>query len=180
MSVVQHGGGVSSIVHSGRFSDSPVSDILKFADPEVISVIGHHMRHDRPSQLVQRQDVFFSLFFLLCSSLLLPEQMARSLFSKGEKKRNHLRTKITNIYLFWAQFQVYFSTLLMNCLETVFDISGNVLKWFRSYLTGRRQFVALGECRSDFGSVSTGIPQGSMLGPLLFRLYLLFFLYFLS
>lgn len=63
-------------------------------------------------------------------------------------------------------------TLLLNHLETVFGIFGTVLNWFRSYLDGHRQFVVSGEYRSDIGSVSTGIPQGSILGPLLFSLYL--------
>lgn len=62
--------------------------------------------------------------------------------------------------------------LLLNHLETVFGISGTVLDLFRSYLTGHRQFVVLGEYRSDIGPVSTGIPQGSIVGPLLFSLYL--------
>lgn len=95
VSVVQHGGGVSSIVHSGRFSDSSVSDILKFADSEVISVIGHHKPHDHPSQLIQRQDVVFSLCFS-CSALLVSCQNRWLDFYLVKKRKKHLRTKICN------------------------------------------------------------------------------------
>lgn len=59
-----------------------------------------------------------------------------------------------------------------------FFISGTVLNYFRSSLTEHRHFVALGEYRCDIGSVFTGIPQGSILGTLLFSLYL--FLEYLS
>ncbi len=78
---VQQGGEVSSEVHSGIFSDSPVSDILKCSGSKVISVIGHHMSHNHASQSVPKQmsSFLFSLFFLFCSSLLLPEQMARQI-----------------------------------------------------------------------------------------------------
>ncbi len=74
---VQQGGEVSSEVHSGIFSDSPVSDILKCSGSKVISVIGHHMSHDHPSQSVPKQ--MSSFLFFSCSVLLLPEQMARQI-----------------------------------------------------------------------------------------------------
>lgn len=50
-------------------------------------------------------------------------------------------------------------------------VCGNLLGWFRSYLTGRKLAVALGDCRSASFRASSGIPQGSHLGPLIFLLY---------
>lgn len=55
-------------------------------------------------------------------------------------------------------------------LETVFGISETVLTWFRSYLTDRQQFVCMSGLQSEIGSVRTGVPQGSILGPLLFSI----------
>ena len=46
------------------------------------------------------------------------------------------------------------------------------LRWFRSYLNGRKQFATVGESRSQMSDVIHGVPQGSILGPLLFILYL--------
>ena len=44
--------------------------------------------------------------------------------------------------------------------------------WFRSYLTGRRQCVNVNGADSDFLEVSCGVPQGSILGPILFLCYI--------
>ena len=44
--------------------------------------------------------------------------------------------------------------------------------WFRSYLTGRRQCVSVGGIESDFLDMECGVPQGSILGPILFLCYI--------
>ena len=44
--------------------------------------------------------------------------------------------------------------------------------WFKSYLTDHRQCVDIGGAKSDFLSISCGVPQGSILGPLLFLVYI--------
>lgn len=49
---------------------------------------------------------------------------------------------------------------------------GKVLKWFESDFMDRSQFISVGGYSSDFSSVLTGVPQGSVLGPLLFNVYL--------
>lgn len=51
-------------------------------------------------------------------------------------------------------------------------ISGNLLKWIQSYLEDRRQKVALNGSFSETLSLSSGVPQGSVLGPLLFLIYI--------
>ena len=49
---------------------------------------------------------------------------------------------------------------------------GNALAWFSSYLTGRQQYVELDGVSSSLLPLSTGVPQGSILGPVLFLLYM--------
>lgn len=54
-------------------------------------------------------------------------------------------------------------------------VTGNlvtVLKWFKSYLSDRRQFVSMGGYKSKIGSAKFGVPQGSLLSPLLFCMYI--------
>ena len=51
-------------------------------------------------------------------------------------------------------------------------VSGDVLRWFQSYLSGRRQRVVLPGSFSEWVYIKAGVPQGSILGPLLFLLYI--------
>ena len=53
-----------------------------------------------------------------------------------------------------------------------YGIRNAALKWFRSYLTDRKQYVYLSGVNSEVKSISCGVPQGSVLGPLLFLLYI--------
>lgn len=53
-----------------------------------------------------------------------------------------------------------------------YGIRGKANDWFRSYLTGRLQYVSIGEFKSQLKAILHGVPQGSVLGPLLFLLYI--------
>ena len=51
-------------------------------------------------------------------------------------------------------------------------ISGSLLKFFESYLHNRKQRVVLNDTFSDYSVIQSGVPQVSVLGPLLFLIYI--------
>ena len=53
-----------------------------------------------------------------------------------------------------------------------YGIKGNSLNWFQSYLSNRKQYVEYNNTLSSHTDVITGVPQGSILGPLFFIFYM--------
>ncbi len=72
-----------------------------------------------------------------------------------------------------AAFDTVDHNILLERLENWVGLSGMALKWFRSYLEGRVYYMSIGEHKSKWMSITCGVPQGSILAPLLFSLYML-------
>ena len=101
-----------------------------------------------------------------CNSnlLLFTESIVRSLHEK-------IGTDV--IYFDFAKaFDTVSHDLILNKLKTQYNIDGTLLKFFTEYLCSRKQRVILDNVISECVDVLSGVPQGSILGPLLFVLFI--------
>ena len=73
-----------------------------------------------------------------------------------------------------AAFDTVDHNILLSHLKSRFGINGIALDWFRSYLPNRTYTVTVLGGRSTDRPLMTGVPQGSVLGPILFRAWRLY------
>ena len=70
-----------------------------------------------------------------------------------------------------AAFDTVDHRILLTRLQHSFGISGPALSWFLSYLCNRKHAVTINSLQSQHTTLHYGVPQGSVLGPVLFILY---------
>ena len=70
-----------------------------------------------------------------------------------------------------AAFDTVDHEILLERLQTEFGVEGTPLTWLRSYLNDRTRYVKIGQHQSTAIQLEVGVPQGSVLGSILFAVY---------
>ena len=179
------------IIYNVSFSNGCVPDQLKIA-----SVIPIHKKDSQTDLNNYRPISLLSVF-----NKILEKLMYKRLFSFIDKHnilydqqfgfRNNHSTSHTTLLItdkiqaaiedglyscgIFLDFSKAFDTVDHNILIRKlnhYGVRGVANDWFISYLNNRRQHVSIGNVTSDNLFISHGVPQGSVLGPLLFLLYI--------
>jgi len=151
-------------------------------DPEILKNFRPVSNLQFISKLIEKAVASCVIDYLTTNNLHEPLQSAYKKYHSTEtallKVQNDLLLALDKKdvgYLILLDLSAAFDTvdheLLLHCLEHDYGITGTVLAWFRSYLTLRTQSVVLNGVESESHDLTCGVPQGSVLGPLLFTLY---------
>ena len=179
------------MIINNSFAEGKFPDLLKIANVCPIYKKGDRNKCEnyRPISLLSNLSKLFEramhtrlYSFLDTNSCLYDLQFGfrhkfstnHALLSITEKIRDNLDNKTFScgeVVDLEKAFDTVNHHILIKKLEH-YGIRGSALSWFSSYLSSRKQLVVLGGISSPLFDISCGVPQGSILGPLLFLIYI--------
>ena len=151
-------------------SQLDVSNYRPISLLSIFSRIFEKLMHNRIINYVNKNDILFNKQFGFRSR----HSTLQAILSITEKIQTAIdqNTFSCGVFLDLSKaFDTVNHKILLDKLDH-YGIQGLSKAWFESYLTNRKQFVSLGNVKSDALKISCGVPQGSVLGPLLFLLYI--------
>ena len=136
----------------------------------LISKVIEKSIHDQTQTYLQRIELLYSYqsCFRVNHSTDTCLSLLTDLILNGAENGKH-----TGLILIDLQkaFDTLDHKILLDKMKCI-GFSDKTIKWFHSYLTNRAFFVSLGTVFSEVGTINCGVPQGSILGSLLFLLYI--------
>lgn len=155
-------------IHKGKSKE----DICNYRPISLLSSLSKILEkiiHKRLYSFMQKNKAFYNSQYGFRPNHSTIDATAEFIANITDNLENKMMT--LSIYLDLSKaFDTIDHPMLIDKLEH-YGVRGNCLNWFKSYLSNRSQFVKINNTVSDTRQIICGVPQGSVLGPLLFIIY---------